>query len=54
MKTFIEISRAVRAEYKEKLPFIAAMCKLPQREDVILYLNKYLNAKPNKKWKIKI
>ncbi len=42
MKAFIEISKMVRNEYKLSLPFIATMCKLPQREDVIMYLEKYL------------
>lgn len=49
MKTFIEISKTVRGNYKKKLPFIAAMCKMPQREDVILYLNKYLVFKKDLK-----
>ena len=45
MKTFIAISKRVRLEYKEELPFIAVMCKMPQREDVILHLNRYLKFK---------
>lgn len=45
MKSFIEISKKVRNQYKEELPFIAVMCKLPQRHDVILYLDKYLDYK---------
>ncbi len=47
MKAFIEISKMVRNKYKLGLPFIAAMCKLPQREDVKLYLQKYLIFKSN-------
>jgi len=45
MKTFIAISKMVRGRYKAELPFIAAMCKTPQCEDVALYLNKYMELK---------
>lgn len=45
MKAFIEISKNVRAKYKAKLPFIAVMCKMPQREDVKLRIDKYLSFK---------
>ena len=48
MKAFIEISKAVRNRYKSNLPFIAAMAKRPQREDVALYLNFYLQYKESK------
>ena len=47
MKTFIEISKMVRNNYKQKLPFIAVMCKLPQREDVQLHIDRYLIFKAN-------
>ena len=45
MKTFIEISKMVRSEYKKELPFIAVMCKLPQREDVMHRIDEYLSLK---------
>lgn len=44
---FIEISKAVRAKYKKELPFIAAMVKFPQREDVVRALLKYMEFKKN-------
>lgn len=45
MKAFIEISKSVRARYKKSLQFIAVMCKLPQRENVKLALDRYLSYK---------
>jgi len=45
MKAFIEISKNIRAKYKKELPFVALLCKRPQREDVIRYINKYLALK---------
>ncbi len=42
MKAFIEISKNVRAMYKRELPFVAGLCKLPQREDVKLNIERYL------------
>ena len=49
MKAFIEISKVVRDRYKKEFPFISVMCKLPQREDVKLYIDKYLKFKINNK-----
>lgn len=42
MRTFILVSKGVRNQYKQTMPFIAAMCKMPQREDVLIYLRIYL------------
>lgn len=42
MKAFIKISKMIRNRYKKELPFIAAMCKLPQREDVKKRIDEYL------------
>ena len=48
MRAFIEISKMVRDKYKQELPFIAALCKRPQREDVRMHLDKYLIFKANR------
>lgn len=45
MKTFIQISKHIRTKYNKELPFIAVMCKQPQREDVITYLAKWEKLK---------
>ena len=45
MKAFIEISKNVKAKYKEKFPFIDVMCKSLQREDVKLAIGIYLRFK---------
>lgn len=45
MEAFIAISKHVREKYKSQLPFIAVMCKQPQREDVIIHINAYLKLK---------
>lgn len=46
METFIQISKHVRNRYTTEVPFIAAMCKRPQREDVSNLLVKLLAPKP--------
>ena len=49
MRAFIKISCMVRNTYLIELPFIAEMCKRPQREDVSRLITKYLNYKLNEK-----